>query len=171
MRILSRSMVLLILLVGCGRTPAGEQRGRYELAQPRQQSALQSIGPAALFQGSPEKTAVAGVKKAEPKDVILLKRAALGTVKFEHKLHTERTAKCENCHHASKPEKANAAPQQACSDCHTKVAKAPMKTKLQAAFHNPTAATGTCIDCHKSETAKGKAAPVKCLGCHKKEKV
>ena len=46
-----------------------------------------------------------------------------------------------------------------------------MKTKLQAVFHNPTAATGTCIDCHKAENAKGNVAPVKCLGCHKKENI
>jgi hypothetical protein len=49
------------------------------------------------------------------------------------------------------------------------VAIPPMKTKLQAAFHNPTATAGTCIDCHKAETAKGKVTPLKCLGCHKKE--
>ena len=46
-----------------------------------------------------------------------------------------------------------------------------MKTKLQAAFHNPTAQAGLCIDCHKAENAKGKKAPVKCADCHKKENV
>lgn len=46
-----------------------------------------------------------------------------------------------------------------------------MKTKLQAAFHNPTATAGLCIDCHKAEDAKGKKAPVKCADCHKKENV
>ena len=55
--------------------------------------------------------------------------------------------------------------------CHTKVAIAPMKTKRQAAFHNATAAAGTCINCHKAENAKGKLTPVKCLGCHKKENI
>jgi hypothetical protein len=159
------------MLAGCGRTPAKEQSEKSELAPSQQQSALQAIPPTALLQGSQEKTAVAGTQKAMPKDVIMLKGAALGAVKFEHKLHTARTANCETCHHPSKQEKPNAAPQQACSDCHTKVAKSPMKTKLQAAFHNPTAAAGTCIDCHKAETAKGKVAPMKCMGCHKKEKV
>jgi nitrate/TMAO reductase-like tetraheme cytochrome c subunit len=41
-----------------------------------------------------------------------------------------------------------------------------MKTSLQAAFHDPKAAAGTCIDCHKQ---KGGPAPVKCLECHKKK--
>jgi hypothetical protein len=107
--------------------------------------------------------------KAVAKDVVILK-AALGGVRFEHKQHSEtRKIACEKCHHASRPEKPNTAPQQACSTCHTATATAPMKTKLQAAFHNPTATAGTCIDCHKAEVAKGKPAPVKCLDCHKKE--
>jgi hypothetical protein len=117
----------------------------------------------------------AQAKKQEAKkapDTVVLKEAPLGGVKLMHKLHTERAAnKCETCHHASKPAKANTSPQQACTDCHTKTAAAPMKTKLQAAFHNPTATTGTCIACHKTENAKGKKAPVKCVDCHKKENV
>jgi len=97
-------------------------------------------------------------------------KAALGGVKFEHKKHaTERAPSCDVCHHASRPEKPSAVPQQACSACHTTVAALPMKTKLQAAFHNPTAAQGACIDCHKAQNAQGKKAPVKCLDCHKKE--
>ena len=107
--------------------------------------------------------------KAVPKDVVILK-AALGGVRFEHKLHAEaRKIACETCHHPSRAEKPNAAPQQACATCHTPTATAPMKTKLQAAFHNPAATAGTCINCHKAEVAKGKPAPVKCLDCHKKE--
>jgi hypothetical protein len=108
--------------------------------------------------------------KAAPKDVVLLK-ASLGTVTFQHKTHSEsRKIACETCHHVSHPEKAATMPQEACSKCHTPVATSPMKTKLQAAFHNPRATAGICIDCHKAENAKGKAAPVKCLDCHKKEK-
>jgi len=103
------------------------------------------------------------------KDVVLLK-ASLGTVRFEHKKHSkDRKIACETCHHASRPEHAATAPQEACGTCHTSTATPPMKTKLQAVFHNPTATAGTCIDCHKAENAKGKTAPVKCLGCHKKE--
>ena len=43
-----------------------------------------------------------------------------------------------------------------------------MKTRLQAAFHDVKAQSGTCIDCHKKENAKGKKAPLKCQECHKK---
>jgi hypothetical protein len=161
------------MLAGCGRTPAKEhvKSDKSEPAPSQQQAVLQVIAPIAVLPGSPEKTTVAQTEKALPKDVIILRGSALGAVKFEHKLHSARTAKCETCHHPSRREKPNAALQQACSDCHTKVAISPMKTKLQAAFHNPTAAAGTCIDCHKAETAKGKVAPVKCLGCHKKENI
>ena len=111
--------------------------------------------------------------QAKPKDVIILKGAPIGGVKFEHKLHVERAGnKCETCHHASKPEKPAKAPQQACTSCHVKAVQPPMKTGLPAAFHNVAAQAGTCIDCHKLQNAKGKKAPVgACIGCHKKENV
>ena len=51
----------------------------------------------------------------------------------------------------------------------TKVAAAPMKTKLQAAFHDPMAKKGICADCHVKAVAAGKKAPAKCADCHKKE--
>ncbi len=106
-----------------------------------------------------------------PKDIIILP-APNGGVKFMHTAHSkDRKIKCETCHHPSKTEKPATAAQQACRDCHTRVAKAPMKTKLQAAFHNPTATAGICIDCHKAENAKGRKAPTKCTECHKKENV
>ncbi len=109
-------------------------------------------------------------KKAVASDVVVLTGSPMGAVRLEHRLHTQRAGNtCTTCHHASKPEKPATAPQQACSDCHTKVAAPPMKTKLQAAFHNPTAQSGTCIDCHKAEAAKGKKAPLKCTECHRKE--
>lgn len=115
-------------------------------------------------------TLVAEEKKA-PKDTYVLK-APLGGVKFQHKAHaTDRKIKCDTCHHASKPEKASKAAQEACGDCHTSTATAPMKTKLQAAFHDPTAKKGTCIDCHVKENAAGKKAPTKCTECHKKDNV
>jgi sRNA-binding protein len=105
----------------------------------------------------------------QPQDVVVLTGAPLGSVTFEHKLHAERAAnRCDACHHASRPEKPATAAQQACTACHTKAAVAPMKTKRQAAFHNPTASAGTCIDCHRTQNAAGKAAPVKCADCHKK---
>jgi hypothetical protein len=110
-------------------------------------------------------TSLAAAQDA-PKEPIVMKDAPNGAVTFDHKKHA--TAKCEVCHHASKPEKAAKSPQQACRDCHTKAATAPMKTKRQAAFHNPAATAGVCIDCHKKEAAAGKKPPVKCAECHKK---
>lgn len=110
--------------------------------------------------------------QAKPKDTVILKGAPLGGVKFAHKLHTERAGeKCETCHHPAKPEKAAKLPQQACTDCHTRQPQPGMKTGLQAAFHNSSAQSGTCIDCHKTQNAKGKKAPTKCMECHKKENV
>jgi Class III cytochrome C family len=99
---------------------------------------------------------------------IVLKGAPMGGVKFDHKAHEGRGAKCETCHHASKPEKALKSEHQKCQDCHTTSVVAPMKTKAQTAFHNPAATAGICIDCHKAENAKGKKAPVKCTECHQK---
>ena len=102
-----------------------------------------------------------------PAAPIVLKGAPMGGVKFEHSKHT--AVKCETCHHASKTEKPLASAHQKCTDCHTKAATAPMKTKMQAAFHNPTGQAGVCIDCHKKEAAAGKAtAPTKCAQCHQK---
>ncbi len=111
--------------------------------------------------------------QAKAKDTYILKGAPMGGVKFEHKLHVERGGdKCEVCHHASKPEKALTHPHQACTECHTKTAAAPMKTTVVGAFHKNAAATaGVCIDCHKADNAKGKKAPVKCMDCHKKENI
>ena len=98
-------------------------------------------------------------------DSVVLKGAPMGGVKFDHKVHSTAT-KCDVCHHAAKPEKAPKSAHEACMDCHTKTATAPMKTKTQAAFHNPTATAGLCIDCHKKEVAK--KAPTKCAECHQK---
>ena len=126
--------------------------------------------PAPATPSTPPKPVVPEPKKVMAKDVLVLRGSALGGVRLEHKLHVDRAGKtCDTCHHASRPEKSATAPQQACSDCHTKVAVPPMKTKYQAAFHNPAAQSGTCVDCHKAQNARGKKAPVKCAECHKKE--
>lgn len=109
--------------------------------------------------------AFAQAKKAP--ETVILKGAPMGGVKFDHKAHVTAAKKCDTCHHASKPEKASTTPNQACQDCHTKTAVAPMKTKAQAAFHNATATAGVCIDCHKTQ-AKG---PTKCAECHQKGNV
>jgi len=95
----------------------------------------------------------------------------MGAVKFPHAAHVQRVGAdgCTQCHHASRPEKPAGRAYQKCQDCHTTVATAPMKTKAQAAFHDPMAKKGTCIDCHVKQNAAGKKAPVTCLTCHKKE--
>jgi hypothetical protein len=106
---------------------------------------------------------------AKGPDTAVLTGAPLGPVTLSHKAHTATYgAKCEDCHHASKAEKPMKGAQQKCTDCHAKVAAAPMKTKLQAAFHDPMAKKGTCVDCHAQAIAKGKKAPAKCADCHKK---
>ncbi len=103
---------------------------------------------------------------------VVLKGAPMGGVKFDHKAHEGRAgAKCDTCHHASKPEKALKSAHENCQDCHTSTPTAPVKTKAQAAFHNPAATAGICIDCHKAENAKGKKAPTKCMECHQKANV
>jgi hypothetical protein len=95
--------------------------------------------------------------------------AKLGAVTFDHEKHAgAMKIACAACHHASRPEKPLQAQQQACRECHTSPAAPPMKTSLQAAFHDAKAASGTCLTCHQQSVAKGKAAPVKCLECHKK---
>jgi len=108
----------------------------------------------------------------QPKDSYILKGAPMGGVKFNHQAHSAvLKIACETCHHASKPEKPAAAPQQACSDCHTKPATPPTKTPWNLTFHVVTGQTGLCIDCHKKEAAAGKKPPTKCMECHKKENV
>jgi hypothetical protein len=88
-------------------------------------------------------------------------------VTFDHEAHVGvHKVACATCHHPSRPAKPLASPTQACRDCHTMPAAAPMKTSLQAAFHDPMGATGTCIGCHKKAGGK---APVKCLECHRKK--
>jgi hypothetical protein len=128
-------------------------------------ASLAAVAVAAFF-------AVGTLQAQAPKapDTAVLTGAPLGNVTLSHAAHTkEYGAKCENCHHASKPEKAMKGAQEKCTDCHTKAAEAPMKTKLQAAFHDPMAKKGTCVDCHQEAIAKGnKKAPSKCADCHKK---
>jgi hypothetical protein len=113
----------------------------------------------------------AGAQAPKAPDTAVLTGAPLGNVTFNHKAHTTTygATKCDSCHHASKPEKPMKAAQEKCADCHTKVAEAPMKTKAQAAFHDPMAKKGTCVDCHQAAIAKGnEKAPSKCPDCHKK---
>jgi len=157
--------------------PAKSEAASTEPAQPAaaapakpEPARAEPAQPAAAPQSAPAAAPVAQKKTAAPKDVAILKGAAIGGVKFEHKLHVERAGKkCETCHHASRPEKPGTAAQQSCLDCHTRPPAPGMKTGLPAAFHNAAAQAGACIDCHKRENAQGKKAPTKCLDCHKKE--
>lgn len=114
-------------------------------------------GAAAPQQPSAKPTAKA------PAGPIILAGAPMGGVRFEHSKHA---VACETCHHSPRAPMPPNAPQMACTSCHTKPPRPGMTTGKQAAFHNPTATAGTCIDCHKKS---GGAAPTKCTQCHKKE--
>lgn len=128
------------------------------------QSAPPKVGSAAAEPAPPPTGQATSKQKATPPaKPILLTGNPMGGVRFEHAKHS---VACETCHHASREPKPGSAPQQACTSCHTKPTQAGMKTGKQAAFHNPTATAGTCIDCHKKS---GGAAPTKCMQCHKKE--
>jgi hypothetical protein len=108
--------------------------------------------------------------RPRPKGKVTL-AAKLGAVTFDHQKHADTMGvPCTRCHHASRPEKPLAAEQQGCRDCHTSPATPPVKTTRQAAFHDPKATAGTCIECHREAVAKGKPAPVKCVDCHKGER-
>ena len=185
----------LFVLPGCSRsapeersgatdTPPQEQRAEADPAPqpapppaPASAPEVGTVGSSetpktAPTQSVPPKPAAPASKSAPVDDVVILKGAPIGGVRLEHKLHAERAGNdCTVCHHPSKPQKPAKELNQACSDCHTKAAAAPMKTRYQAAFHNPTAQSGTCVDCHKAENAKGKKAPLKCQECHKKTNV
>lgn len=124
-------------------------------------------GIAFLFTAAP----VLSMQAPKEPDTVILKGAPMGGVKLQHKVHArDNKVKCETCHHPSKPEMPLKAEQQKCTDCHTKTAKAPMKTNTRAAFHDPMAKKGVCVDCHAAELKKGNnKVPAKCTDCHKKE--
>jgi hypothetical protein len=95
--------------------------------------------------------------------------AKLGAVTFDHGKHaSELKIDCATCHHPSRAEKPLAAQQQACRDCHTQPAAAPVKTSLRDAFHDAKAAGGICVDCHRDPKNQGLASPAKCVDCHRK---
>ncbi len=153
-------MLLLVLftagvLVAAQQTPA-----------PAKKTSKTQATKAPAKKAQAAKPADTKAEAAKAQDVYTLK-APLGAVKFDHKKHSTQF-KCTDCHHASKPEKPNKTQYEACTACHTNPPQAGMKTKLQAAFHNPTATAGTCVNCHKKEAAAGKKTPAKCTDCHKK---
>jgi len=110
----------------------------------------------------------AAAQTPPPGKVVLKGNVAMGGVNFDHAKHAKLVgdAKCDTCHHASKPEKAMKAKQEKCQTCHEKTATAPMKTTAKLAFHDALAKKGTCIDCHIKAVADAKKVPMKCPECH-----
>lgn len=163
---------LLLALIGC-------QQDQKPAEQPAQQPAAATTpvttpapaatpAPASPTPGQQGKPASVAATKAPPAPAtppakpLVLADSPLGPVTFDHGKHK---LECKTCHHESRPQKPATAAQQACRDCHTKPAQPGMTTVRQAAFHNPSATAGTCIDCHKQ---KGGNAPTACKQCHVK---
>jgi hypothetical protein len=140
---------------------------------PQTQAAAPAATPSAPPPATPAQNppatrppAPAGPAAERPKGKVTLP-AKLGAVTFDHENHAGKQGiACATCHHPSRAQKPQASENQACRECHTMPAAPPMKTNLQAAFHDPRAATGTCIDCHRQKDGSG---PLKCLECHKKK--
>ncbi len=93
------------------------------------------------------------------KDVVVMpaprRASGFGAVKFMHKTHVgEYDVKCETCHHPLKSRSPQSVTEQVCSTCHTRDPQPPVKTALQAAFHNSRGSAGICIDCHKERNSK-----------------
>jgi hypothetical protein len=127
---------------------------------------LSMTGALALAIAAPSITAQA----PKPPASVILKGAPIGGVRLDHAAHTDtHKVACTTCHHPSMKQKPAKSDYQKCSDCHTKVAAAPMKTNYRDAFHDAMAKSGLCVTCHMQENKKGKKAPLKCNECHKKE--
>ena len=162
-RLLAMILLLAPVAVACGKRE-GQPPATTRPASPTLGAAATEAPAAAPAATQP--AAPARPEAQRPKGKITFP-AKLGAVTFDHENHAGRRGiACTTCHHSSRPQKPLASENQACRDCHTMPAAPPMKTSLQAAFHDPKAATGTCIACHKQ---KGGPAPVKCLECHKKK--
>lgn len=104
-----------------------------------------------------------------PEEIVVLIGRMFGAppVAFNHAKHAdELLIDCETCHHPPRPERPAKRAFLPCSDCHETEVRLPMRTNFQFAFHDVAASSGTCIDCHKQESAVGRSAPVKCTGCH-----
>ena len=167
-------LALLLAFIGCQQ----DQKPAEQPAQPAAGSASPAPAPApssaapgatpspaAAQPGKPASVAPTKAPTAPatpPAQPLVLADSPLGAVTFDHSKHK---LDCKTCHHESRPQKPATAAQQACRDCHTKPAQPGMMTVRQAAFHNPSATAGTCIDCHKQ---KGGDAPTTCKQCHVK---
>lgn len=163
---------VLIALTGCQQEqkPSEQPAASPSPAAAATPAATPAASPAAASpapgqQGKPAnvaETKAAPPPATPPAKPLVLADSPLGPVTFDHSKHK---LDCKTCHHESRPQKPATAAQQACRDCHTKPAQPGMTTVRQAAFHNPSATAGTCIDCHKQ---KGGNAPTTCKQCHVK---
>lgn len=172
MRRIALLLALLITLAGCQQEqkPAEQPAAAPSAAAtPATTTAASPSAPATTPPPAPQgKPANVAATKAPttpatpPAKPIVLADSPLGSVTFDHSKHK---LECKTCHHESRPQKPATAAQQACRDCHTKPPQPGMTTVRQAAFHNPSATAGTCIDCHKQ---KGGNAPSTCKQCHVK---
>jgi competence protein ComEA len=152
-------------LVIAKQRPAATEAPKPSSAAPSSQAPVKQMPtpPAASSVPAVSSQAAPKQKATPPAKPILLTGNPMGGVRFEHSKHP---LACDSCHHPGRGPRPGSSPQQACTGCHTKPLQPGMKTGKQAAFHNPTATAGTCIDCHKKS---GDAAPTKCTQCHKKE--
>jgi len=88
-------------------------------------------------------------------DVLTLKSATKGDVKFTHKKHTEyANGNCTECHHKTP---AGGTPK-ACTSCHDATGAQGGGVNTKAAFHKQ------CAGCHKKMNKGPKLA--KCNECH-----
>jgi hypothetical protein len=154
-------------LVGCQQKPSSEPTAQAPPAQPTPSAspvatASSASAPAKTPKAEPAPSAAKAPSQKPPDHPLQLADSPLGIVTFDHAKHK---LECVTCHHASRPEKPATAAEQACRSCHTKPPHPGMKTVRQAAFHNPTATAGTCIDCHKKS---GVETPTACKQCHVK---
>ncbi len=165
-------LALLVGLIGCQQqqkpaeqaaaSPAAAASPQPSPAAPPAASPTPSPAPGQAKPANVAETKAPPPAATPPAKPLVLADSPLGPVTFDHSKHK---LECKTCHHESRPQKPATAPQQACRDCHTKPAQPGMTTARQAAFHNPTATAGTCIDCHKQ---KGGNAPTTCKQCHVK---
>jgi hypothetical protein len=126
---------------------------------------LFAVGTAMVAAGS---FGTLAAQENAPDTVVMTGASPLGGVKFSHAAHQER-AECTACHHESRPEMPLTSEHQPCSACHTNPPTAPMTTSIRDAFHDARAQSGTCVNCHRTESEAGTVVPLKCAECHKRD--
>ena len=83
-------------------------------------------------------------------------------VVFNHKLHVELTAHCEDCHHHHTENEVTPP----CRECHNhqKTEEGSKVLGLHDAYHEQ------CLKCHRASSKKGKKSPLQCTDCHLSKK-